>query len=77
MCVLDLFQLLFLDQISFEIKQKSKYKVDFNSIFISIEKNILELSHFMEKIREPIKTLLKTSANLTLYHDDYFIARSL
>ena len=28
------------DQISFETKQKSKYKVDFNFIFISIEKNI-------------------------------------
>jgi len=29
---------MFLDQISFETKQKSKYKVDFNFIFISIEK---------------------------------------
>ena len=29
-----------LDQISFETKQKSKYKVDFNFNFISIEKKI-------------------------------------
>ena len=33
-----LFQWPFLDQISVETKQKSKYKVDINSIFISIEK---------------------------------------
>ena len=32
-----------LDQISFETKQKSKYEVDFNFIFISIE-------IFLEKI---------------------------
>ena len=29
---------MFLDQISFETKQQSKFKVDFNFIFISIEK---------------------------------------
>ena len=47
-----------LDQISFETKQKSKYKVDFNFIFIPIEKNILEISYiFWKKSREPIKTL--------------------
>jgi len=34
------FQWLFLDQISFKTKQESKYKVDFNFIFISTEKNI-------------------------------------
>jgi len=28
-----------IDQISFETKEKSKYKVDFNFIFISIEQN--------------------------------------
>ena len=35
-----------LNQISFETKQKSKYKVDFNFIFISIEKkyNFLKIS---------------------------------
>jgi len=32
-----------IDQISFETKQKSKCKVYFNLIFISIEKNILEI----------------------------------
>ena len=37
-CVLVLFQWLFLDQIIFETKQKSKYKVDFHFIFISIKK---------------------------------------
>ena len=36
----------------FKTKQKSTYKVDFNFIFISTEKNILEIF----KIREPIKT---------------------
>ena len=42
----------------FETKQKSKYKVDFNFNFISIEKkNILEVYYIFEKIREPIKTL--------------------
>ena len=35
-----LFQWLFLDQISFATKHKSKYQVDFNFIFISIEKKI-------------------------------------
>jgi len=39
-CVLVLFQWLFLDQISFETKQKSKYKVDFNFNFILIEEKI-------------------------------------
>ena len=29
--------------------QKSKYKVDLNFIFISIEKNILEVSNFFGK----------------------------
>jgi len=38
LCVLVLFQCLFLDQISFEKKQNSRYKVNFNFIFISIEK---------------------------------------
>jgi len=38
------FQWLFLDQISFKTKQESKYKVDFNFIFISTEKNIWEIS---------------------------------
>ena len=33
-CVLVLFQCLFLDEKSFETKQKSKYKFDFNFIFI-------------------------------------------
>ena len=41
MCLLVLFQWLFLDQISSEIKQKSKYKVDFHFLFISIEKKII------------------------------------
>ena len=40
MCVLVIFQWLFPDQISFETKQKSNYKVDFNFILISIEKKI-------------------------------------
>ena len=31
---------MFLDQISFETKQKSKYKVDLNFIFISMKKKI-------------------------------------
>ena len=39
-----LFQWLFLDQTSFETKQKLKYEVYFNFIFISIKKNILEIS---------------------------------
>ena len=39
-----LFQCLFLDKISFETKQKSKYKVSFNFILTSIEKHILEIS---------------------------------
>ena len=43
-CVLILFQCLFLDQISFETNQKTKFKVDFNFIFILIEKYILEIS---------------------------------
>jgi len=34
-----LFQWLFLDKKCFETKQKSKYKDDFNIMFISIEKN--------------------------------------
>jgi len=33
-----------IDQISFETKLKSKYKVNFNFILILIEKNILEIS---------------------------------
>ena len=33
-----------LDKISFKKKQKSKYEVDFNFIFISVEKNILKIS---------------------------------
>ena len=33
------FQWLFLDQISFKTNQKTKYKVDVNFNFISIEKN--------------------------------------
>ena len=61
-CVLVLLQWLFLDQISFETKQKSKYKVDFNFIFLLIEKI------FLEKIREPIKTLYYISTMITLQH---------
>ena len=37
---------MFLDQISFETKQKSKYKVDFNFIFISIEKIFWKYPNF-------------------------------
>ena len=37
-------------------QQKSKYKVDFNFIFISIEKQIFgHILHVLEKIRKPIK----------------------
>ena len=52
-----LFQWLFLDQISFETKQKSKHKVDFKFFFISIEKKIYfgNILNYFEKIREPIK----------------------
>ena len=47
-----------IDQISFETKQKSKYKVDFNFIFISIEKQIFwKYTKCLEKIQEPIRTL--------------------
>jgi len=35
-----------IDKISFETKQKTKYKVDMNFIFISIKKNILEIKLF-------------------------------
>ena len=35
-----LFQYISLDQISFETKQKSKCEVDFNFIFISLEKKL-------------------------------------
>ena len=53
-----LFQWLFLDQISFATKHKSKYQVDFNFIFISIEKKYFgNILNFFEKTREPIKTL--------------------
>ena len=38
LCILVLFQLLFLTQIRVETEHRSKYKVDFNFIFISIEK---------------------------------------
>ena len=51
---------------------KPNLYIDFNG-----KKYFENIIKFLEKIREPIKTLLKTSANLTLYHDDYFIARSL
>jgi len=61
-CVTILFQWLFLDQISFKTKQKSKYIVDFNYIFITIE-NIL---NFIEKIWDPIKTLMHTCYNVQL-----------
>ena len=61
LCII-LFQWLFLDQISFKTKQKSKYIVDFNYIFISIE-NIL---NFIEKIWDPIKTLQHTRYNVLL-----------
>ena len=44
-----------LDQISFETKQKSKYEVDFNFIFIS--KLFWKYPKFLVKIQEPIKTL--------------------
>ena len=57
-----LISMLFLDQISFKTKQKSKYIVDFNYIFISIE-NIL---NFIEKIWDPIKTLKHTCYNVQL-----------
>ena len=33
-----------IEHINFETKQKSNYKVDFNLIFISVEKSILEIS---------------------------------
>ena len=46
-----------LDQISLETKQKSKCKVDLNFIFISIEIFFWKYPKFLEKIREPIKTL--------------------
>ena len=46
LCACLLFQWLFLDQIRFKTKQKLKYKVDFNFIFIAIEKYILEVSYF-------------------------------
>jgi len=35
-----------IDKISFETKQKTKYKVDMNFFFISIKKNILEIKLF-------------------------------
>ena len=41
LCILVLFQLLFLTQIRVETKQRSKYKVALNFIFISIEKKYL------------------------------------
>jgi len=37
-------------QISYETKQNANYKVDFNFIFISIEKNILEISGNQSKL---------------------------
>ena len=83
LCTHVLFQWLFLDQISFEIKQKSKYKVNFNFIFILIEKKkyFKNILIFLEKIREPNQNfiapahVLLCTANLTFKHDDYFIAR--
>ena len=43
LCTCQLLQWLFLDQKSFVTKQKSKFKVDFNFIFVSIERNILDI----------------------------------
>jgi len=51
-----------LNQISFKTKQKSKYKVDFNFIFISIEKILWKYPKFFG---ENMGTWYST-ANLTL-----------
>ena len=54
-CVLVLFQWIFQDEISFETKQKSKYKVDFDLIFISIKKKtILETSEIPPSLKTKI-----------------------
>ena len=46
-----------LNQLRFETKQKSKYKVDLNFVSISINKKYFEnILNFLVKIREPIKT---------------------
>ena len=44
-----IFQWLFPDQISFETKQESKYKVDLTLIFISIKKIFWKHSKFFEE----------------------------
>ena len=56
--ILVFFQWLFLNQISFKTKQKSKYKVDFNFISFQLKKIFLKYPNFLEKIRIAIKTLL-------------------
>ena len=58
-----------LNQISFETKQKSKCKVEFNLIFISIEKKYFgKIQFFLERIRNQSKlySTRDISPNLTL-----------
>ena len=60
--------MLFLDQIIFETKQKSKYKVDFKLFFISIENKIFWKypKFFGENPGKPIKNLEYTCYNVQL-----------
>ena len=49
LCTCKLLQWIFLDQKSFVTKQKSKFNLYFNFIFVSIERNILKYSKFFEE----------------------------